>query len=160
MRKTLRPLSPLSLASIAFLLGALGSRGEESFSYSVQNNGAFLLQIQHAEATPNNYRIELQELRSQNQAAKITGFTATQLPGVLATKWKPSVADGVYLARLFRGAQEITLAHDGIRMPDTYSTDHVKIDRRESKIRWRAPRASVARVNAVLTNGMRIDTVV
>jgi hypothetical protein len=159
MRQHLSPLSPLSLASIALLFGTLVSRGEESFSYSVQNNGEFLLQIQHAEATPKNYRIELQELRSQNQTATISGFSVTKLPGILALKWKPTVPQGVYLARLFRGPREIPLVHDDVRLPDTYSTDHVKVDRRENRIRWRAPRASVARVNAVLTNGMCIDTV-
>jgi hypothetical protein len=153
-------LTSLTLASIAFFLGAFACSAEESFSYSVQRNGEFLLQIQHAESPAKSYRVELYELRSEKPAASITGFVGAKLPQVLALQWKPEVPPGVYFARLFTGSREIPLVHDGIRMPDSYLTDHVKIDRKQSKIRWRAPRASVARVNAVLANGMRVDTVV
>jgi len=146
----------------ALLLAALGLLSWQVWSgelvrHVTLQTGATRFQIQNA-LPGQSYWLQLENLRDSRQVTNVVGFRSEGLAEALVSDFKVR-DEGVYLIHLFRGNGELNLHRAEIPIPEMMEVANAEIDRRGSTVRWRTPRSSLARVNAVLNSGMRIDTI-
>lgn len=155
--KTTKSLLPIH---VTCLLTLIVSRAwsAETIRHVTRNSGVTSFQIQNA--SPGAlYQLKLEDLAQDHSTQEISGFKATDLPDVLSAD-AAIKKQGVYLIHLIKNSREVKLSETGPQLPEVMGAENAEMDRKSSSVRWRTPRSSLARVNAVLHNGMRIDTIV
>lgn len=133
----------------------------EKLRYRQQSDGEWRLFIENAQEDAEQYTVELISLNKDELESTVSGFKASLMKGILEGELSTtSLPEGVYYLNLNRegvsvgGAKPTRLIWD-----NEYLTQSVRVDRRNSVLRWKPATPCLARIVAVLPSGMTVDVV-